>query len=58
MCNPLEPEEIAEAIEYIMIHSNEAEEMGQNGKKAVIEKYNWGVEENKLFEVYDNIINI
>ncbi|KLD97775.1 glycosyltransferase [Aliarcobacter butzleri] len=54
--NPLEPEEIAEAIEYIMIHSNEAEEMGQNGKKAVIEKYNWGVEEKKLFEIYEALV--
>ena len=31
--NPLEPKEIAEAIEYIMTHPNEAEQMGQNGKK-------------------------
>lgn len=56
--NPLEPKEIAKAIEYIISHPKEAEQMGQNGKKSVLEKYNWGVEENKLFEVYDNIINI
>ena len=56
--NPLEPKEIAKAIDYIINHPNEAEQMGQNGKKAVLEKYNWGVEENKLFKVYDNIINI
>lgn len=30
--------------------------MGQNGKKAVLEKYNWGVEEEKLFEVYKDLI--
>lgn len=54
--NPLEPKEIAEAIEYIMTHPNEAEQMGQNGKKAVLEKYNWQVEEKKLFEVYEELI--
>ena len=54
--NPLEPKEIAEAIEYIMTHPNEAEQMGQNGKKAVLEKYNWQVEEKKLFEIYKELI--
>jgi len=54
--NPLEPKEIADAVEYIMTHPKEAELMGQNGKKAVLEKYNWGVEEKKLFEVYEELI--
>lgn len=54
--NPLEPKEIAEAIEYIISHPKEAEQMGQNGKKAVFEKYNWQVEEKKLFEVYEELI--
>ena len=56
--NPLEPKEIADAIEYIVIHPKEAELMGQNGKKAVLEKYNWGVEEKKLFEVYDRLFKV
>lgn len=53
--NPLEPKEIADAVEYIVTHPKEAELMGQNGKKAVLEKYNWGVEEKKLFEVYEEL---
>lgn len=53
--NPLEPKEIAQAIEYIVSHPKEAEIMGQNGKKAVIEKYNWGVEEKKLFAIYEEL---
>jgi len=55
--NPLDPKEIAEAIEYIMTHPKEAQLMGTNGKKAVLEKYNWDVEEKKLLEVYAKIIN-
>lgn len=54
--NPLEPKEIAKAIDYIINHPNEAEQMGQNGKKAVVEKYNWQVEEKKLFEIYKELI--
>jgi len=30
--------------------------MGQNGKKAVLERYNWGAEEKRLFEAYQNLI--
>ena len=54
--NPLEPKEIAKAIDYIIIHPNESQQMGQNGKKAVLEKYNWQVEEKKLFKIYRELI--
>ena len=30
-------------------------ELGRNGRQAVIERYNWSVEETKLLEVYDNL---
>ena len=55
--NPLEPKEIAEAIDYIVTHPEEAEQMGKNGKKAVLEKYNWDVEKKKLFEIYNNLLS-
>lgn len=54
--NPLRPKEIADAINYIISNPKEAKKMGQNGKKAVIQKYNWGVEEKKLFQVYKELI--
>ncbi|WP_417328165.1 glycosyltransferase family 4 protein [Halarcobacter sp.] len=54
--NPLSEKEIAMAIEYIISHPIEAEKMGQNGKKAILEKYNWKVEEIKLFNVYEELI--
>jgi glycosyltransferase involved in cell wall biosynthesis len=50
--NPLNPREIAEAIAYIITHPVEAENMGQNGRKAILEKFNWEVEEQKLFTLY------
>jgi glycosyltransferase involved in cell wall biosynthesis len=53
--NPLEPKEITDSINYIIAHPKEAEKMGKNGKKAVIEKYNWDIEEKKLFDVYERL---
>ncbi|HHO42706.1 MAG TPA: glycosyltransferase [Epsilonproteobacteria bacterium] len=54
--NPLDPKEIADAINYLLSHPDEAQKMGQNGKKAVLEKYNWKLEEEKLFSVYEELI--
>lgn len=34
-------ESIKEAIQYLVAHKEEAYEMGQNGRRAVIEKYSW-----------------
>jgi len=54
--DPMNPNEIANAIEYIMTHQDEAQKMGENGKKAVTEKYNWSIEEAKLMRVYEEIM--
>ena len=55
--NPLDPKEIANAIEYIMNNPIEAEQMGKNGKKAVFKKFNWKIEEEKLYNVYKKLLN-
>jgi len=55
--NPLDPKEIADAIKYIIDNPKEAQKMGENGKKAILEKYNWSVEEKKLFKVYSKVID-
>lgn len=54
--DPLNPQAIAEAIDYLVTHPEEAEQMGHNGQKAVQEKYNWGIEERKLIDFYDSLI--
>lgn len=53
--DPLAPEAIAEAIDYLVTHPVEAEQMGRNGQKAVQEKYNWGIEEQKLLNFYQSL---
>lgn len=54
--NPHKPSEIAWAIGFFLDNPKIAKEMGENGYKAVIEKYNWKTEESKLFSLYKKII--
>lgn len=53
LVDPLNAEEIALAIEYLVGHPNDARKMGENGRKAVVERYNWQFEEQKLLAFYD-----
>jgi glycosyltransferase involved in cell wall biosynthesis len=54
--NPLEPKEIARAVEHLMANPEEAKKMGENGRKAVLEKYNWENEAKKLKVLYRKIL--
>ena len=53
--NPLKSKEISRAIEYLINHPGEAKKMGENGRKAVLAKYNWENENKKLLEIYKNL---
>lgn len=55
--DPLKPGEIAKVIKNILDNDGEAEDMGKNGRKAVIEKYNWGAEEKKLIRIYKGLLS-
>lgn len=50
--DPLDPQAIAQAIDYLATHSQEAERLGRNGQRTVAEKYNWSNEEAKLLQFY------
>jgi glycosyltransferase involved in cell wall biosynthesis len=54
--DPLNPAKIAEAAEYLIEHPDEAKKMGENGKRAVAEKYNWETESQKLIGLYKNLL--
>lgn len=54
--NPSDADEIASAIRYLLDHPEEANQMGENGRRAIKEEFNWGVEEKKLFALYDDIL--
>lgn len=54
--NPLDTAAIAKAIDYLVTHPDEARRMGENGRRAVLEKYNWAIEEAKLLCFYKQIL--
>ena len=53
--DPLAPEQIAKAIDFLNENPDKAEEMGVNGQRAVQELYNWSVEEKKLLKLYQTL---
>lgn len=53
--DPSKPEEISEAINYLLANPLEAKKMGENGMKAIREKYNWQMEEKKLLKLYSEL---
>jgi len=57
LVDPLNPAQIAEAIDYLVTHAEDAERLGLNGRKAVLERYNWPNEEKKLFGFYQRILS-
>lgn len=57
MCvDPMDPTTIAQAIDYLVQHPDEARQIGDNGRRAVLERYNWSFEEKKLLHFYDAVL--
>lgn len=53
--DPLDPAAIAGAIDFLVRNPDVACRMGENGRQAVLQKYNWSIEEKKLFDFYESI---
>ncbi|MFN5317622.1 MAG: glycosyltransferase family 4 protein [Bacteroidia bacterium] len=53
--DPQNPQAIADAVSYLMEHETEAIEMGENGRKASLEFYNWDNEAQKLIALYQSL---
>ena len=53
--DPKNIKEIENAIRYIIDNPEEAEIMGENGREAVLEKYNWGTQEKVLLKLYQGL---
>ena len=56
LVDPLNATQIAEAIDYLVTNPDEAERLGSNGRKAVLERYNWLNEEKKLLGFYEQVL--
>ena len=55
--NPLNIDEITHAIQYLKNNSKISVEMGKNGRKAVVEHFNWDVESRKLVDLYWKLLH-
>ena len=54
--DPSNPEQIAEAVKTLLDDPVRSEQMGKNGRKAVMEKYNWTAEGEKMIGVYRKLL--
>ena len=52
LVDPLDPGSIAGAMQWMLEHSEEADEMGRRGREAVEKRYNWEKESRILLDLY------
>ncbi|MGZ4123218.1 MAG: glycosyltransferase, partial [Tumebacillaceae bacterium] len=55
--DPLDPAAMADAIRWLLEHPEAAEQMGQNGRRAVLERYNWQAEAKRLVATYAELLD-
>jgi glycosyltransferase involved in cell wall biosynthesis len=56
LVDPSKPDQIARAMEYLIERPQEAREMGERGRRAVLEEYNWEKESERLLQIYDAVL--
>lgn len=54
--DPVNVNEIADAIKWVISNPKEAKKMGENGRRAVDDKYNWEQEAIKLRKIYEGLL--
>ena len=54
--DPQNPAAIAEAIDHLLTHPEEAREMGRRGRAAIVDRLNWEREQQRLLELYDRLM--
>ncbi len=55
--DPLDPRAIADAVLSLLEHPDEAQAMGERGKRAVENMFSWEREEQSLLALYDRVHN-
>jgi glycosyltransferase involved in cell wall biosynthesis len=54
--DPFDSKAIASAIDYFVKNPNMAQRMGENGRRAVVNRYNWSFEWEKLSRFYQAVV--
>jgi glycosyltransferase involved in cell wall biosynthesis len=55
LVDPMDPQSIAGAVEYLLRHPGEAEAMGRRGREAVEREFHWRGEGERLLALYDDL---
>jgi glycosyltransferase involved in cell wall biosynthesis len=55
--DPNDIDQITTAINFLHSNPKKAQKMGKNGKKAILEKFNWSLESEKLINFYKKILS-
>jgi glycosyltransferase involved in cell wall biosynthesis len=55
--DPLNPKEIAAAIDFFVNNPHESQKMGERGRELVYEKYDWKYEAERLLNFYHSILD-
>ena len=53
--DPNNVDEIRNAIEFIINNPEKAQKMGENGRQAVLNEFNWDTQEKVLIELYERL---
>lgn len=56
--DPASPSEIAAAVAHLLSLPEKSQAMGLGGRKAMETTYNWGSEEEKLFDLYRKLLEV
>lgn len=52
-----QPQEFADVVISLLNSDEDRKSMGENGRKLVLEKYDWGIIGKKLREIYGKLVN-
>lgn len=52
LLDPSDSQQIANALDRLAVNPQERERLGENGRRAVLEQYNWEAEAEKLISMY------
>lgn len=55
LVDPKDADQIADAINYLVEHKEEAWKMGQEGRRAVLEEYSWDAQSKKYLEIVNGL---
>lgn len=56
-CNPNDAKQVADCIQQILLTPSLRQTLGDNGRNIVLNKYNWEIEEKKLINLYNKLLN-